>query len=91
MSVQPSPSKAFHGISLHVTIVVAPENVEKFLELLKPCFDAVTAEPECMGFEVFHDPEQPGYFRFVEHWTKDKEWLIKVSRLLQSFVFDEQE
>ena len=31
-----------------------------------------------MSFQVFHDPEQPGVFRFVENWGKDKEWLIKV-------------
>lgn len=80
MSSQVQSSQAFHGISLHVTIVVAPENVEKFLSLLKPCFDAVIAEPECTSFEVFHDQEQPGYFRFVENWSQDQEWLIKVCR-----------
>ena len=31
-----------------------------------------------MSFQVFHDAEQPGYFRFVENWSKDKDWLIKV-------------
>ena len=80
MSTQPQSPPPFHGISLHVTIVVAPENSAEFLKLLKPCFDAVTAEPECMSFQVFHDPEQPGYFRFVENWSRDKEWLIKVGR-----------
>ncbi|CAF9927710.1 MAG: hypothetical protein HETSPECPRED_006653 [Heterodermia speciosa] len=77
MSPQLQSSHPFHGISLHVTIVVAPENADKFLESLRPCFDAVTAEPECMSFQVFHDAEQPGYFRFVENWSKDKDWLIK--------------
>ena len=62
-----------------MTIVVAPENIDRFLEYLKPCFEAVVAEPECAAFEVFHDPEQPGCFRFVENWRRDKEWLIKVS------------
>lgn len=33
-----------------------------------------------MSFQVFHDAEQPGYFRFVENWSKDKDWLIKVGR-----------
>ena len=80
MSTQVPSSKAFHGTSIHVTITVAPENAEKFLALLKPCFDAVTAEPECLFFEVFQDPEEPGSFRFVENWSKDKEWLITVCR-----------
>ena len=69
---------AFRGMSLHVTITVAPENAEKFLENLKPCFDLVAAEPECQYFEVFQSPEQPGRFRFVENWSKDREWFMKV-------------
>ena len=78
MSAPTHPSKPFYGTSLHVTIVVAPENADKFLELGKPVFDAVTAEPENLFFEVFQDPAQPGYFRFVENWSKDKDWLMNV-------------
>ena len=81
MSTQTQPTKPFYGISLHVNITVAPENIEKFLEGLKPCYDAVVAEPENTSFEVYHDPNQPGRFRFVECWSKDKEWLINVCRL----------
>lgn len=73
MSTHIQDSHAFHGISLHVNITVAPENVDKFLAAFKPCFDAVTAEPECTFFEVFHDQDNPGRFRFVENWSKDKE------------------
>ena len=90
MSTQLQSAHPFHGISLHVTIVVAPENTDKFLEYMKPCFDAVTAEPECMSFQVFHDAEQPGYFRFVENWSKDKEWLIKVGPSFSSFKLRSQ-
>lgn len=78
MSAPTQTPKSFYGISLHVTIVVAPENADKFPNLLKPVFDAVTAEPENLFFEVFQDPEQPGYFRFVENWSMDKDWLINV-------------
>lgn len=73
MSTHVQESHAFHGISLHVNITVAPENVDKFLAAFKTCFDAVTAEPECTFFEVFHDVDNPGTFRFVENWSKDKE------------------
>ena len=73
MSTHVQDSHAFHGISLHVNITVAPENVDKFLAAFKTCFDAVTAEPECTFFEVFHDVDNPGDFRFVENWSKDKE------------------
>ena len=47
----------------------------------------MVAEPECASFEVFHDPEQPGYFRFVENWRRDKEWLVNVSLYLSFFLF----
>ena len=76
MSTHIQESHAFHGVSLHVDITVAPENVDKFLGLLKPCFELVVAEPECTFFEVFHDTENPGRFRFVENWSKDKEWFM---------------
>ncbi|KAF6238116.1 hypothetical protein HO173_003750 [Letharia columbiana] len=77
MSTHIQDSHAFHGISLHVNITVAPENVDKFLAAFKICFDAVTAEPECTFFEVFHDADNPGHFRFVENWSKDEEWFRK--------------
>ncbi|KAF1851579.1 uncharacterized protein K460DRAFT_37521 [Cucurbitaria berberidis CBS 394.84] len=69
-------------VSLHVTITVAPENASKFLELLKPCYDAVTAEPECVFFEVYQNPEVPGEFKFVENWHASKEWIktVQLSR-----------
>jgi quinol monooxygenase YgiN len=53
--------------SLHVYITVAPENMEKFLEALKPVYDAVCAEPGCVSFEVYHSNEEPGAFKFVEN------------------------
>ena len=61
----------FHGISLHVSVAIAPEHIDEFLSHYKACFDAVTAEPECIFFEVFHDAEHPGHFRWVEDWNKD--------------------
>ncbi|CAO2657939.1 Nn.00g071990.m01.CDS01 [Neocucurbitaria sp. VM-36] len=66
------------GISVHVNITVAPENVSKFLELFKPCYEAVTAEPECVFFEVYHNPAAPGQFRFVENWNASAEWFKDV-------------
>jgi hypothetical protein len=66
------------GISLHVKITVAPENVEKFLEALKPAYDAVVAEPECTFFQVLHNQDEPGVFKFVENWDADLEWIMNV-------------
>lgn len=61
-------SSDFHGISLQVTITIAPENVPKFLEAFKPAYDKVTAEPECTFFEVYQSPENPGVLSWVENW-----------------------
>lgn len=77
MSTNVGDSHAFHGMSLHVDVTVAPENADKFLQLLKPAFDLVTAEPECTFFEVFHDADNPGHFRWVEDWSKDKKWFME--------------
>jgi quinol monooxygenase YgiN len=74
MSFYTSPS-----ISLHVKVFIAPDNVPTFKEAMKPVFDAVTAEPECLFFEIYHNPEKPGEFKWVENWAQDAEWLMSVS------------
>ncbi|KAI1639949.1 hypothetical protein F4809DRAFT_20993 [Biscogniauxia mediterranea] len=65
------------GMSLQVTVHIAPENVDKFLAAFKPVFDKVAAEPECMFFEVYRSPEEPGKISWVENWSKSKEWFLK--------------
>ena len=65
-------------LSLHVTIQVAPHNVDAFLEALRPCWAGCVAEEENIFFDVFQDPETPGRFHFVELWSKDKEWFFEV-------------
>ncbi|OAL54225.1 hypothetical protein IQ07DRAFT_584802 [Pyrenochaeta sp. DS3sAY3a] len=66
------------SVSLHVSITVAPENAQKLLELFQPCYEAVTAIPECVFFEVFQDPDTPGKFRFVENWNASRDWIFDV-------------
>ncbi|KAI8959872.1 hypothetical protein F5Y11DRAFT_287692 [Daldinia sp. FL1419] len=68
------PSK---GISLHVTIHIAPENVEKFLVAFKAIFDVVSAEPECLFFEVYKSVEEPGKLSWIENWSKDIQWFLE--------------
>ena len=65
-------------LSLHVTIQVAPHNVDAFLEALRPCWAGCVAEEENLFFDVFQDPETPGRFHFVELWSEDKEWFFEV-------------
>lgn len=57
-----------HGISLQVTVHIAPENVDKFFAAFKPVFDAVCAEPELTFFELYRDPDEPGKLSWVENW-----------------------
>ncbi|KAF2736500.1 hypothetical protein EJ04DRAFT_511002 [Polyplosphaeria fusca] len=66
------------SISLHVKLTVAPESVDKFLEALKPAYDAVIAEPKCTFFEVFQNPNAPGEFKFIENWDATVDWLQNV-------------
>ncbi|CZR57841.1 uncharacterized protein PAC_07730 [Phialocephala subalpina] len=70
-----SPKKQ---MTLFVTITVAPENIEKFKEAHRPVWKACSEEPECLFFDVFQDQEVPGRFRFVEVWSKGREWFEKV-------------
>jgi hypothetical protein len=82
----PTNSKARTMLSLHVTVTVAPENVEKFLEIMRPAYDMVITEPECTFFEVFVSDEEPGVLRWVEGWTKDWQWIQEV---VLSFPFSQ--
>ncbi|MCJ1279104.1 hypothetical protein MMC21_006928 [Puttea exsequens] len=76
MSTPSKDSSSFHGLSLHVDITVAPENVAAFLEAFRPTYELVVKEPECTYFELFHEADDPGHFRIVENWSKSKEWFF---------------
>lgn len=65
------------GFSLHVTVHIAPENVDNFLAAFKTIFDVVSAEPECVFFEVYRAPDQPGKLSWVENWSKDAQWFMQ--------------
>ncbi|XXH03448.1 hypothetical protein Hte_009850 [Hypoxylon texense] len=65
------------GISLHVTVHIAPENADRFLAAFKAIFDVVAAEPECTFFEIYRSPEEPGKFTWVENWSKDRQWFVE--------------
>jgi quinol monooxygenase YgiN len=71
-------------MTLHVTIRIDPANIEPFLKALRPCWTACLQEPECIFFDVYHDPSEPGTFRFVETWTKDEDWFRK-NQLTKSY------
>ena len=66
------------GFSLHVTLYIDPAQLDAFFEAFKPAYEAVTAEPENVFFEVYQDPHVPGKLKLVENWNASLEWLTTV-------------
>ncbi len=64
-----------HGITFHVTYKIDPSNVDKFVSALRPAWEAIAKEPECIYFDVFRSASEPGTFRLVEVWNKDSTWI----------------
>ncbi|KAI5363748.1 hypothetical protein Slin14017_G057120 [Septoria linicola] len=56
-------------LTLFVTFKIQPDRIEEFKEAHRPVWAACAAEPECLFFDVFQDPQAPGTFRF-EQFTK---------------------
>ena len=65
----------FNQVTLFVTFHVKPFCVEDFKAAHRLVWSACAAEPECLLFDVFHDPEQPGRFRFIGVWNASREWF----------------
>ncbi|KAH7383127.1 hypothetical protein BKA64DRAFT_178321 [Cadophora sp. MPI-SDFR-AT-0126] len=70
----PSSSKQ---LTIFVTTHVSPSDIEKFKEAHRPVWKKCSEEPECLLFEVLQDSEVKGRFRFVEVWSKSREWFEK--------------
>ncbi|KAK8102598.1 hypothetical protein PG984_015744 [Apiospora sp. TS-2023a] len=73
-----SPDYSANGCSLHVTVHIAPENWPKFKAAMQPVYEKVIQEPECVYFEIYRSPEDPGTITWVENWTTSPEWLKTV-------------
>ena len=69
-SAKPQPQ-----LALFVTLRVAPHNAEALATAHRPVWAACAAEPECLVFDVWQDPEDRGRFKFFEVWSKDREWF----------------
>ena len=64
--------------SLQLTVFIKPEDVPAFFDAFRPVFDKVSAEPECLYFEVFQDPGNPGTISWIENWNMSPEMFMKV-------------
>jgi quinol monooxygenase YgiN len=67
------PSKK--QLTLFVDFYVQVSKIEDWKAAHRPVWVACGNEPECLLFDVFHDPADPGHFRLVEVWDADREWF----------------
>lgn len=68
--------------SLQVTIHIKEENVPKLFKEMETVYHKVIADSECVYFELFQDPENPGTISWVENWDKSTEQFTTVCRIL---------
>lgn len=64
-------------LTLFVNFFIQPLLIEHWKAAHRPVWVACAKEPECLLFDVFQDPDQPGHFRLVEVWSRDREWFEK--------------
>ncbi|KAG8159203.1 hypothetical protein KVR01_010864 [Diaporthe batatas] len=72
----PRPEKS-DGFTLIVNITVKEGKLDEFLEHFWKAFKLVSAEPECLSFEVFRYPGEPNKLKWIENWSKSKEWFFE--------------
>lgn len=53
-------------LTLFVDFYIQPYRIEEWKEAHRPVWAACAKEPECLLFDVFHDPEDLGHFRLFE-------------------------
>ncbi|UNI20500.1 hypothetical protein JDV02_006580 [Purpureocillium takamizusanense] len=63
------------GLSVHISLFIAPENVSRFFEAFKPVYEKTLAEPECLFIEAYLASDDPGHIRLVENWDASVEFL----------------
>lgn len=73
----PQPEKS-DGFTLIVNTTVQEGKLDEFLEHFWKVFKLVSAEPECLSFEVFRYPGEPNKLKWIENWSKSKEWFFEV-------------
>ncbi|OJD34266.1 antibiotic biosynthesis monooxygenase [Diplodia corticola] len=72
----PQPEK-HEGFTLVVSVTIQPDKVDEWLGHFWKAFDRVSAEPECLSFEVFRYPDQPNKVKWVENWSKSVAWFME--------------
>ena len=65
-------------LTLFVDFHIQPHLVPEWKSAHRPVWSACALEPNCLLFDVFSDPEDPGHFTLVEVWNATKEWFLEV-------------
>lgn len=74
----PAPEET-SGCSLIITVTVQPDKYDEWLRLSWETFKLVTAETDCLSFEIFSVPGEPNKMKWVESWGKSLEAVMAVS------------
>lgn len=80
MAANPQTVTHLPSFSAHVTFTVALKDAETFLRFAKSAYDAIITEPDCVFFEIFQHPDNPGEFKFIETWTSNMGKTLAVSK-----------
>lgn len=79
--------KASRSVSVHIKLTVDPNKINEFLEISRPTFEAVSAEPLNTFFEMYRDAKTPGVFKLVENWDADIDYMMNVSNCARDDPF----
>lgn len=73
------PQEETNGFSLIVTVTVQPDKYDEWLKHSWTIFQHVTADPDCLSFEIFSVKGEPNKIKWVETWSKSLEEVMAVS------------
>lgn len=72
---QPAAPPTTVQLTLIVTFHIKSHLIEDWKAAHRPVWAACAAEPECIYFDVFLNPDNPGEFRLVEVWDASRDWF----------------
>ncbi|KAI7783457.1 Antibiotic biosynthesis monooxygenase [Diaporthe eres] len=74
MSVPPQEETG--GFTLIITVSIQPDKYDEWLRHSWTAFKHVTAEPDCLSFEMFTVPGEANKVKWVESWSKSLESVM---------------
>jgi quinol monooxygenase YgiN len=61
--------------SIQVKLYINPPHVPEFLAAVERIIAFAYSVPEFISFTLYHKPEAPGEFSYIEHWAASKEFV----------------